>query len=257
MSFRDFHHGASALVLPNAWDIPSALMFLDAGFTAIGTTSLGLAVSHGHVDGSRAVREFTQRLARQLSTLQCCVSVDIEDGFAESATDVADYVEGLEVDGINIEDSTDGRLIDPVLHAAKVAAIKARTPNVYINARVDNFWLGEEPTIAAVVARARCYTDAGADGIFIPGTLDATQISALTEAVTVPVNVLASPEQTLDDLSALGVRRISTGSLPYRAALDAAVNVAKDLRDGRLTTTQTSYFRIQELVGRYKPYGPN
>ena len=218
MSFRDLHHGASPLVLPNAWDIASALMFLDAGFPAIGTTSLGLAASHGVVDGSRAVREPTRRLARELSALPCCVSVDIEDGFSHSPTEVADYVAGLGVDGINIEDSTDGRLIDPALHAAKVAAIKARSPRVFVNARVDNFWLGQDPTVEAAIARALCYVEAGADGVFIPGALEAAQISALTEAIPVPVNVLASPTHTADELSALGVRRISTGSLPYRAA---------------------------------------
>lgn len=253
MSFKELHYGATPLVLPNAWDIPSALMFLDAGFTAIGTTSLGLAVSHGHVDGSRAVRELTQRLAKQLTTLQCSVSVDIEDGFADSAAAVADYVEGLAVAGINIEDSTNGRLVDPALHAAKVAAIKARTPNVYVNARVDNFWLGEEATVSAAIARARCYVDAGADGIFVPGILSSAQISAFTDAVAVPVNVLATPEHTIEELSALGVRRISTGSLPYRAALDAAVSVATDVKDGRLASTKTSYARIQELIGLYEP----
>ncbi len=121
MRFKDLHYGASALVLPNAWDIPSALMFVEAGFTAIGTISLGVFASHGHVDGSRAVRELTQKFATRLSALQCFVSVDIEDGFADSATEVAYFVESLAVDGINIEDSTDGRLTNPDLHAAKVA----------------------------------------------------------------------------------------------------------------------------------------
>jgi 2-methylisocitrate lyase-like PEP mutase family enzyme len=257
MSFKDLHQGAVPLVLPNAWDLPSALMFLDAGFTAIGTISLGLAASHGHTDGSRAVRELAQKLTQELSTLQCFVSVDIEDGFADVADDVARYVEGLAADGINIEDSTNGQLVAPAMHAAKVAAIKAHTPNVFVNARVDNFWLGEEPMITAVVARARRYVDAGADGIFVPGTLAPAQISALTEAVPVPVNVLATPEYTLEQLTALGVRRISTGSLPYRAALDAAVRVATDVRGGRAAETETTYARVQEMVRRYNSHEAN
>jgi 2-methylisocitrate lyase-like PEP mutase family enzyme len=32
-------------VLPNAWDVPSALAYLEDGFTAVGTTSFGVASS--------------------------------------------------------------------------------------------------------------------------------------------------------------------------------------------------------------------
>jgi 2-methylisocitrate lyase-like PEP mutase family enzyme len=256
MSFRDLHHGVVPLVLPNAWDVASALMFLDEGFPAVGLTSLGLAASRGLVDGSRSVRELTQQLARQLSVLPCHISADLEDGFAESPADVAEYVQQLGVDGINIEDSTHGRLVNPSLHAAKVATIKSRSPDVFINARVDNFWLEQEATIEATLARALCYVEAGADGVFIPGALDAVQIRAFTEAIPVPVNVLASSTHTVEELAALGVRRISTGSLPYRAALDAAVNVAKGVRDGRAATPATSYARIQEMLGSYQQRGP-
>ena len=40
MTFRDLHFRDAPLVLPNAWDVPSALAFLDQGFPAIGTTDL-------------------------------------------------------------------------------------------------------------------------------------------------------------------------------------------------------------------------
>lgn len=251
MNFTELHHGDSPLILPNAWDVASALMFLDAGFLAIGTTSLGLAAGAGHIDGSRAVRELTRALAHALSPLPCPISVDLEDGFDESPHAVADFVQSLGVDGINIEDSTSGQLVHADIHTAKIAQVKAQCPEIFVNARVDTYWLGQTATVEDTLERARCYVDAGADGIFIPGTLSAAEISAFATAIPVPVNVLASTTQSARELMQLGVRRISTGSLPYRAALDAAVFVATSARDGGLVPTATSYSRMQVLVDEY------
>src|ERR1700742_264543 len=108
MSFHDLHHQNVPFVLPNAWDVPSALSFLQDGFTAIGTTSFGVASSGGHADGGRATRQANVRLASALSELDCYVSVDIEDGYSDNPRLVAEYVAALPVAGINIEDSTDG-----------------------------------------------------------------------------------------------------------------------------------------------------
>jgi 2-methylisocitrate lyase-like PEP mutase family enzyme len=43
----------------------------------------------------------------------------------------------------------------------------------------------------------------------------------------------------------LGVRRVSTGSLPYRAAIDAAVDVAQKLRNGESPPAATAYLTMQ------------
>ncbi|MDT8911940.1 isocitrate lyase/phosphoenolpyruvate mutase family protein [Amycolatopsis sp. PS_44_ISF1] len=39
MTFAELHQGPEPLVLPNAWDLPSALAMVAAGFPALGTTS--------------------------------------------------------------------------------------------------------------------------------------------------------------------------------------------------------------------------
>ena len=46
-------------------------------------------------------------------------------------------------------------------------------------------------------------------------------------------------------LARLGIRRVSTRSLPYRAAIDAAVTVATQVRDGRKPPTATPYPQAQ------------
>src|SRR6516162_11206053 len=133
MSFHDLHHQGVPFVLPNAWDVPSALAYLADGFTAIGTTSFGVALNAGHRDGGGAIRDANLALAAALAPLPCDISVDIEDGYSDDPETVADFVAQLPLAGINIEDSTDGQLIDPALVAAKVAAIEQRNPDVLVN----------------------------------------------------------------------------------------------------------------------------
>lgn len=250
-TFRDLHHGDSPLLLPNAWDVMSALAFVDAGFPAIGTTSFGVAAAAGHPDAGRATREASLALARRLTRLPVHISVDIEDGYDDDPGTVAEFVAGLGVAGVNIEDSTAERLVDPSTHAAKVAAVKQRAPDVFVNARVDTYWLGQDAEVAATLTRARAYVDAGADGVFVPGVTDPDEIRALADGIAVPVNVLVVPGLSLGELAGLGVRRVSTGSLPYRAAITAAVQVATAVRDGAPPPPATPYPELQEQLVRH------
>lgn len=95
----------------------------------------------------------------------------------------------------------------------------------------------------------KAYADAGADGLFVPGALDAQTIEAVVSAVDLPVNVLASSSLTYQDLAGLGVARISTGSLLYRAALAQAVDAARAVRDSLPLPHAKTYEEIQDLHG--------
>src|SRR5947209_11189536 len=125
MSFHDLHHRGIPFVLPNAWDVPSALAYVADGFTAVGTTSFGVASSAGHRDGARAIASANAALAAALEPLGCYVSVDIEDGYSDDPEFVADYVAAMSIAGINIEDSTNQELIDPAL-AAEIGRASCR-----------------------------------------------------------------------------------------------------------------------------------
>jgi len=250
-TFRELHHGDAPLLLPNAWDVGSALAFEAAGFPAIGTTSFGIAAGTGLPDGGGSTRAATMVLAALLCRLPVHITTDIEDGYSDDPTEVAGFVAelaGLGVVGVNLEDSRDGHLVDPAVLAAKVAAIKRHSPDVFVNARVDNFWFDEEATVQAVLLRALAYADAGADGIFVPGVTDPVDIRSITAGIDLPVNVLAHPTLTVAELGALGIRRVSSGSLPYRAAVDAAVDVVVALRDNQRTPTATSYWEMQSRL---------
>lgn len=250
-TFRELHHTTAPLLLPNAWDVGSALAFATAGFPAVGTTSFGIAASAGLPDGGRSSKAVTTALVAQLCRLPVHVTADIEDGYSDDPAEVAELVAqlaALGVAGVNLEDSTAGHLIDPAAFADKVAAVKRRSPAVFINARVDNIWFGEQATVDAVLLRAGLYADAGADGIFVPGLVAPEDIQIVTAGIGLPVNVLVHPSLTVAELGDLGVRRVSSGSLPYRAAIDAAVNVVTALRDGKQAPAATPYWEMQSRL---------
>lgn len=246
-SFHRLHLGPEPLLLPNAWDVASAAAFVDAGFAAVGTTSLGVAAAHGLPDATGAARAETVALARRLVALPAPVTVDVESGFGD-APGVAAELADLGVAGLNLED---GRpepgppgLADPAEQAALVAATKRAAPQLFLNARVDTHWLGVERD--STLDRARRYVDAGADGIFVPGLSTDAEIAELVAALPVPLNLLA--QRDVRALARLGVRRISTGSLPFRAALGAAVAAVCAVRDGEPAPPAPGYEQVQRLI---------
>ncbi|MEX2981081.1 isocitrate lyase/phosphoenolpyruvate mutase family protein [Streptomyces sp. C36] len=251
-AFAGLHHQAAPLLLPNAWDYASAAALAEQGFRAIGTTSLGVAAAAGLPDGVAATAEATVALARRLGRGSFLFTVDVEGGFSDDPLDVAVLARKLYdagAAGINLEDGRpDGSLAPLELHAAKIAAVKAAVPELFVNARTDTYWLGRREEETA--ARLAVYEQAGADGVFVPGLSDPDRIAALTAMLVVPLNILYSPTgPSLTELTALGVRRVSLGSLLYRSALAAAVSTATAIRDGRPEDlTALSYAEVQALA---------
>lgn len=259
MSFRDLHYGDRPLVLPNAWDHVTGAVLAEAGYPAIGTTSLGVAAAAGKPDATGGTRTETVALARSLARLPVPVTVDIEGGFSTDPSEVAELVAELDsfgIAGVNIEDGRDDGSLAPVEHHAKVvAAAKAAAPAMFVNARTDTFWTvmlaGEgEPSMAETLRRAAAYADAGADGIFVPAAAADADVAALTDAVALPLNVLYMPGRTTyDRLAELGVRRISTGSLLIRAALKAVLDTAASVPGGpEPAHPMPTYQEIQRLL---------
>jgi 2-methylisocitrate lyase-like PEP mutase family enzyme len=252
--FRQLHHGDGPLVLPNAWDYASAAALAARGFAAVGTTSLGVSAAAGKPDGTGSTRDETVELARRLQRLPCLVSVDIEGGFSERPEEVADLVAELAdlgVAGVNIEDGRpDGTLAPIQRQRSVIEEVRSRVPGMFVNARTDTHWQ-RRPTPAALeeaLRRVRVYADAGADGVFVPGVTGDAAIGALVEAAGVPLNVLYARELSLDRLAALGVRRVSTGSLLFRAALTAAVETAVAVAGGGVPAEDLlSYVEVQAL----------
>ncbi|MFI6098782.1 isocitrate lyase/phosphoenolpyruvate mutase family protein [Lentzea sp. NPDC051213] len=242
MAFRALHHQDVPLILPNAWDHASGAALAEH-FLAVGTTSLGVAAAAGIPDGAGLAKKQAIALAELLRDLPVPVTIDLESGFSDDHDEVAELVAGLGVAGINLEDGRPHGLADPAEQAELIAKVKERAPGVFLNARVDTHWQGV--AITETVDRAKRYAEAGADGIFVPGVTEPHQIEALAHLG--PLNVLAQ-QRTPEELGALGVKRISTGSLLFRAALHHTVAAAQAVRDGREQPIAFSYAEVQGLV---------
>ncbi|MFE2377332.1 isocitrate lyase/phosphoenolpyruvate mutase family protein [Streptomyces sp. NPDC059398] len=262
--FRGLHlpSAAGPLVLPNAWDHASAAALAEAGFRAIGTTSLGVAAAAGKPDATGGTRAETVQLARGLVRMDALISVDIEGGFSSDPGEVARLAAELAdagVVGVNIEDGrSDGSLADLDRQCEVIRAVKDAVPDLFLNARTDTHWLPGHTEQTA--RRADAYQHAGADGLFVPGLQDGPEITALIRDLAVPLNILVSPAgPSVGELAALGVRRISCGSLLFRAALHAAVSTARAVAESSALPAGDSgipsYAQAQSLSDRFGTTG--
>jgi 2-methylisocitrate lyase-like PEP mutase family enzyme len=251
-AFGDLHRPGTPLVLPNAWDFISAAALVDAGFPAVGTTSLGVAAANGRPDAEGETRVETVALVRQIATLPCLLTVDLEAGFGDPIG-VAEEVAALGAVGINLEDG-----LGPIdRHADAIAAIKKAAPELFVNARTDTHWLQDRPDLDETLRRLTAYVEAGADGVFVPGLAEPDDIRRVVNAIDAPLNVLAlAGGQTVAELGALGVARVSTGSLLFRAAVGAAVATAQSVaRNAGGVTGLPQYTEIIRLVGERRSPG--
>ncbi|SOB83098.1 isocitrate lyase/PEP mutase family protein [Streptomyces sp. 1331.2] len=254
--FAALHHRPGRpLLLPNAWDHASAASLVAAGHLAIGTTSLGVAAAAGLPDGAAATRAETVRLARRLGGGDFLLTVDAESGFSDDP----DEVSALAVElaqagavGINLEDArADGTLTPVAVHAAKVAAVKAAVPELFVNARTDTYRSGQDDPEPETLRRLAAYREAGADGVFVPWLAEPAVIARLVGAVGLPLNILLTPTGPgLAELAGLGVARVSLGSLLYRSALAAAVATAAAVAAGEPVGPAPGYAEVQALNER-------
>lgn len=243
--FRHMHDRASVLLLPNAWDAASARLFARAGFSAVATTSAGLAWSLGYADGEQAplddVLAATARIAR---AVDLPVTADIESGYGATPDAVAETVRAVIATGavgINIEDGLHAsgqlRAIDDAvarIRAARTAADQAGVP-IVINARTDSYLrpFGDSPALRLdeTVRRGRAYFAAGADCLYPIGLADAATLDALVRALDAPINVTARPGlPTMTELAHLGVARVSTATRLATLALSAVDTALRQLR---------------------------
>ncbi len=266
-ALRALHHGPSPLILPNAWDVVGARLFEEAGFRAIGTTSVGIAAALGYPDGERAPRdEMLAVVGRIARAVAIPVTADIEAGYGDTPAEVARTARAVIAAGavgVNLEDGAGDPtrpLADSAAQAAKIRAVRevaaaAGVPLV-LNARTDVYWLAvgdADGRFAATVERLRTYRAAGADCLFVPGVGDGETIGRLVRAVEGPLNVLAGAgTPAVAELGRLGVRRVSTGSAPLRATLGLVRRIADELLRQRtytgMTTDALPYAEVNQLL---------
>src|ERR1035441_1061250 len=141
-AFAALHKPGEPLLLPNAWDVASAVAIAGAGAKAIATTSAGVAWSLGVPDGAGlGAKRAAAVIARIVAALDVPVSADIAAGYEDVAATVTAVPEAGAV-GVNIEyGRADSVLYEPAKQAGRLAAARAaaRGIPVWINARTDVF----------------------------------------------------------------------------------------------------------------------
>lgn len=260
---------AGGLRLPNAWDAASARLFQAAGFSAIGTTSAGIAWSNGMLDAELITRDAMMReIAAITDAVDVPVSADIEAGYGPSPLDVAATVEAtLDAGavGINLEDNTnsgaaaEGKspLFSIDLQAARIAAARAvadgRGIAMVINARTDPFLMGlgadDEERLAMSIERGRAYLKAGADLVFIPVMVDPAHVRRAVEGIGGPISLMALPgAPSADTWFQAGAARVSLGPLAMMAALGVIRDIAAEFRDkGTWTSSERTFYGFAEM----------
>jgi len=223
---RRLHLEPPILVLPNAWDVGSALELAALpGCRALATTSAGVASCLGWEDGERTpVDEMVRACARIAAAVDVPVTADLERGYGDPAgTARAAWQGGLV--GINFEDSTNGALVPVDEQVAAIRAIRAAVPQLVLNARIDVF-LRRAGGVEETVERAHAYLGAGADCVY-PIFCPTEAIADLARGIDGPMNVLALPGVPGPrELQELGVARLTWGSGLANLAYAAAARVA-------------------------------
>ena len=237
--FRDLH-ATGCFVMPNPWDAGSARMLAQLGFPAVATTSAGMAWSMGRADNQVALEHVLAHLQVIADAVDVPVNADFEGGFAEAPAQVAVNVTravATGVAGLSIEDAT-GDVEEPLfpfelaverVRAAR-QAIDATSTAVLLTGRSEGFIAGR-PDLRETIRRLVAYAEAGAECLYAPGIRSPEDIGAVVRAVAPrPVNVLAYTDfATVEELAALGVRRISVGGALARTAWGGFMAAAQEI----------------------------
>ena len=245
-AFRALHE-RGCFVSPNPWDVGSARYLQYLGFPALATTSAGFAFSQGLPDsGDGGVLSRDRNLAYIASitaAVDLPVSADFMSGYGLEPEDVAESVGrcvATGVAGLSIEDATGDRVsplydlsesVDRVRAARE--AIDQSGDDVVLTARAECYHVGHPDPFHESVRRLRAYAAAGADVLFAPGTQNCAEIKALVEAVAPkPLNLLVVHDigLSVDEIAALGVRRISVGGALALAAWTGFIRAARTLK---------------------------
>jgi 2-methylisocitrate lyase-like PEP mutase family enzyme len=241
--FHALHCRDRAFVTPNPWDVGSAHLLAQLGFQALATTSAGFAFTAGRRDGTMGLASVLAHAGRIVRATALPVSADLENGFGDAPHIVANTIVGAAAVGLvggSIEDAT-GRPDDPIYELglaadrvqAAVEAAQAQPFRFTLTARAENYLHGRAD-LADTIRRLQAYQEAGADVLYAPGLTRREDIATVVSSVDRPVNVLVgSPGMrlTLDELSEIGVKRVSVGSALARAAYGALLRAAFEMRD--------------------------
>ena len=242
--FRTLHE-SGCFVLPNPWDIGTAIYLQHLGFKALATTSAGFAFSRGKPDGGVPLNEMLAHIGEIAAATPLPVNADFLNGFANESEDVAANVKlccATGVAGLSIEDNS-GNSASPLyekdlaidrIRAARKAIDASGVP-IVLTGRCEAWLVGQPDPFRVALDRLVAYADAGADCLYAPGVQEPNEIAEIVKAVAPrSVNVLVAGfnrNLSVSQLADLGVRRISVGSALSGVAWGGFIRSARDIAE--------------------------
>lgn len=241
--FRALHERSGAFIIPNPWDVGTAKLLAQTGFEALATTSMGYAFSMGQRDATLNREQTLVYAAAMAAATELPVSADLENGFGDAPEYAAETIRLAAAAGVvggSIEDATRDEA-NPIyekefaVERVRAAVEAARTLpfRFTLTARAENYFHGR-PDLKDTIARLQAFQEAGADVLYAPGLKTKEEIATVVRSVDRPVNVVMGLQGVLlsrDELSAIGVKRISVGSSLSRTALGAFLRAAREMKE--------------------------
>jgi 2-methylisocitrate lyase-like PEP mutase family enzyme len=238
--FQALHKAKDLFILPNAWDVESAIVFQRNNFPAVATSSAAVAATLGYGDGEKMpFAEYLLIISRIAASINVPLTVDLEMGYGTSDEIIYQNIDKLlaiGVVGINIEDSVISRgvrsLKSSQSFAQTIAFIKDKVSQnrqfLFVNVRCDTYLLDVKSKEDETVQRIQLYEEAGADGIFLPFITEEDDIVKAVASTKLPINVMAIPGLPATSiLQRLGVKRISMGPFLHSKTFHLANDMAK------------------------------
>ena len=240
-AFEALHKAPGVFVIPNPWDPGSARLLAGLGFKALTTTSAGYARSIGFPDYNAGRENVMAHIRAMAPVIDVPLAADLEDGFGPKPEDCAETIRQGAAAGLvggSIEDFTGDRA-NPIYSIAEAAdrirAAAGAARNLpfkfMLCARAENY-LNGRPDLADTIARLRAYQEAGADVLFAPGLNTSEEVREVCRSIDRPFNIVRGPRKeqlTVEQVGALGVKRISTGGMMHAVAMSAMIGAAKEM----------------------------
>ena len=240
-AFEALHKAPGVFVIPNPWDPGSARLLAGLGFKALTTTSAGYARSIGFPDYNAGRENVMAHIRAMAPVIDVPLAADLEDGFGPKPEDCAETIRQGAAAGLvggSIEDFTGDRA-NPIYSIAEAAdrirAAAGAARNLpfkfMLCARAENY-LNGRPDLADTIARLRAYQEAGADVLFEPGLNTSEEGREVCRSIDRPFNIVRGPRKeqlTVEQVGALGVKRISTGGMMHAVAMSAMIGAAKEM----------------------------
>ena len=255
--FEALHKAPGCFVIPNPWDPGSARILAGLGFKALTTTSAGYARSIGFPDYNAGRENVMAHIRAMAPAIDIPLAADLEDGFGPKPEDCAETIRQGAAAGLvggSIEDFTGDRS-DPI-HAIEKAAERVRAAaeaaaklpfKFMLCARAENYLHGRQD-LGDTIKRLQAYQEAGADVLFAPGLNTSDEVREVCRSIDRPFNIMRGPRKemlTVEQVAALGVKRISTGGMMHAAAMSAMIGAAKEMAGGTWEFTKAMPFAAE------------